>query len=234
MNRFFLSLFAFLLVFQSVNAQQTQRNQTDEQGRKQGYWKKFDQMGYVSYEGNFVDGIPIGEFKYYYPNGKIKAVSMMSENGKLSRTKMYHCNGRLMAEGKFFEQKKDSIWNYYSEYDGILLSTEIYKDRLKSGVWKNFYPDGKTAEIFTYENDQRNGSWMQYYTDGTIKLEGNFVNDKKEGAFKMFHPNGQLQVSGQYKNDLKDGLWTEFDENGEKIKEGQYRLGRLISEFDLY
>ena len=45
MNRFFLSLFTFFLVFQSVNAQQMQRNQTDEQGRKQGYWKKYDQMG---------------------------------------------------------------------------------------------------------------------------------------------------------------------------------------------
>ena len=104
--------------------------------------------GYVSYEGNFVDGIPVGEFKYYYPNGKIKAVSMMSENGKFSRAKMYHRNGRLMAEGKFVEQKKDSIWNYYSEYDGILLSTEIYKDQLKSGVWKNFLPGWKNGRSF--------------------------------------------------------------------------------------
>ncbi|MDR3048040.1 MAG: hypothetical protein LBU51_10635, partial [Bacteroidales bacterium] len=62
---FFLSLFlgfiSFLLFSQTENS-----NVTDAQGRKQGYWKKYqDKM--LLYEGEFKNDVPMGIFKYYYP-----------------------------------------------------------------------------------------------------------------------------------------------------------------------
>lgn len=230
MKKYCLIIFLFLFSYSGIIAQESERNQMDGKGRKQGYWKKYDEMGYVRYEGQFKDDIPIGKFNYFYPNGKVRAVSLMSNDGKVSRTKMFHRNGKLMAEGKYFQQKKDSIWNYYSEYDGVLLSTEIYIETKKQGVWKNFYPDGRVAEEITYENNFKNGSWKRFHTDATVKLEGNYQNDLKEGSFKLFHPNEQLELSGTYENGLQNGLWTQFDDKGKKLKEEIYKKGKLISE----
>lgn len=225
-----LIIFLFLFSISGIIAQGSEHNQTDGHGRKQGFWKKYDEMGYVRYEGQFKDDIPVGAFSYFYPDGNIRAISKMSNDGKVSRTKLFHRNGKLMAEGKYFDQKKDSIWNYYSEYDGVLLSSENYIETQKQGVWKNFYPDGTVAEEITYANNVKSGSWKRFHTDLTTKLEGNYLKDLKEGNFTLFHPNGQLELSGTYEKGLQEGMWIQFDENGKKLKEENYKAGKLISE----
>jgi antitoxin component YwqK of YwqJK toxin-antitoxin module len=230
MKKFLFIILFIQFITLGLLAQQAERNQTDDKGWKQGYWRKYDEMGHVLYEGQFKNNIPLGEFKYYYPNGSVRAILIMFNDGKESHSQLFHRNGKLMAKGKYFQQKKDSIWNYYSEHDGILLSTEIYIKTVKQGVWKNYYPDAKVAEEFTYENNIRHGSWKQFYTDGSLKLEGIYVNDNKEGVFKMFHYNGNVEVSGFYHNDLKDGLWIEYNDTNKKIKEEEYKMGKLILE----
>ena len=222
----------FLLIPIIVNAQydKASSNQTDDLGRKQGKWKTYDEMGHIRYEGQFKDDIPFGNFKYFYPEGKLKAESYIYNQGRESRTKAYHHNGILMAEGKYFDRKKDSIWHYYSQYDGILLSEEIYVNTLRQGVWKTFYPEQKIAEELTHVDDQLQGPWLQYYTDGTIKMKGQYENGVKTGLFILNHPNGKLEAKGMYANSLKEGLWEQFDEEGNITKEEIYRRGKLIEE----
>ena len=53
---------------------------SDENGKKQGKWMK-RKDGVKFYAGQFKDDIPVGEFKYYYPNGKLK----ISTHTKLAR-----------------------------------------------------------------------------------------------------------------------------------------------------
>ena len=67
-----------------------------------------------------------GIFKFYYPEGKVKAVVNQLDSGKISYTKNYHPNGNLMAAGKYVNQKKDSTWLYYSEEEGKLSLEEHY------------------------------------------------------------------------------------------------------------
>ncbi len=232
MKKYILIISLLAFVFSGFIAQESARNQTDDKGKKQGFWKKYDEMGYVRYEGHFKDDIPIGEFKYYYPDGEIRAISIIFDEGHKSNTRLFHRNGKLMAEGMYVDQKKDGVWKYYSEFDGILLSTESYVETLKQGVWQQYYPDKTIAETLIYENDVRQGIWRQFFTDATLKLEGTYLNDQKEGFFKIYHPNGQIEVSGLYHNGLKNGLWTEFDENGKKLNEKVYDMGKLVSEMN--
>ncbi len=212
-----------------VNQSYGQTNQKDALGNKQGYWKSYDEMGHLKYEGNFKDDIPFGEFKYYYPDGKIRAISIIFNEGKQSRTKLYHRNEKLMAEGNYMEQKKDSTWSYFSEYDGVLLSKENYKRGNKEGLWQKFYPNKTVAEESTFKNDVQVGVWIQYFTNGTKKIEGFFVEGKKDGRFTYYHLNGQIETVGMYVNSLKDGNWKYFSEEGKSIKEELYKNGKLES-----
>ena len=48
------------------------QNKTDAQGRKQGPWRKYQPGDKILiYTGQFKDDIPVGEFRYYYPSGKV-------------------------------------------------------------------------------------------------------------------------------------------------------------------
>ncbi|MCK9423932.1 MAG: hypothetical protein M0Q38_15185 [Bacteroidales bacterium] len=107
MFRFFL-LFLITL-FSLVAYSQDTISQLDSQGRKQGFWQKHDSLGNLVYDGYFKDGYPAGTFHYYYPSGKIKTISALSEKGRRAVVISFFQNGQKMASGNYYEEKKDSI-----------------------------------------------------------------------------------------------------------------------------
>ena len=225
---FLLSCFFIIITFgypQELSGQDV--NKVDAQGRKQGNWRSMDEEGILKFEGAFVDNIPVGTFTYYYPDGKVKAISKMQEQGKRSQTKIFHANGRLMGEGNYLEKVKDSSWNYYSDFDGVRVSSEYYiKGKLDSTVI-NYYPKGGVAEEIPYSMGLKDGVWKQYFTDGKLKLKATFVNDKLEGQMLVYYMNGIPEVSGIYKNNLKNGPWIYFTEKGVAYKKDTFLRGLL-------
>ena len=101
----------FLIIF-SASAQ----NRTDANGKKQGKWVKYKNRSKF-YEGQFVDDIPVGEFKYFYSNGHLKIRTVFAESGRLNRTKIFFESYKknIQAEGNYYDKKKDSTWNYYND-----------------------------------------------------------------------------------------------------------------------
>lgn len=229
MKRFlsFAIILLFTLVLPAQEFVNKDINKVDSKGRRQGYWKVYDVNGLLKFEGEFNDGIPMGTFKYYYPDGKIKAVSAMYEQGKRSRTKVFHNNGRMMAEGNYLDKKKDSTWLYYSDYDGVLLSREHYANGLLEGQVLNYYPKGNVAEEINYVSGIKQGEWKRYFTDGKLKLKAKYIDGKLQGLMYIYHQKGFPEVSGMYKDNYKDGMWMYYDEGGEIIKKERYIKGNL-------
>ena len=232
MNKIVLISLAIMMMLQAGGQEflSTHRNEVDAQGRKQGLWKGFDGNGNLKYEGNFKDGKPIGEFRYYYPEGGIQAVTMNYDNGRVVYAKTYFKNSKLMAMGKYVDQMKDSTWHYYSEANGSLAAEEIYINTSKEGIWKTFYPSGAVVEEITYKNDQKNGPWVQYFTDGSVKSKGTYIDDELEGLFTVHYLNGKVEVSGTYKHSMKDGIWMYFTDIEEAERKEVYKNGKLVSE----
>jgi antitoxin component YwqK of YwqJK toxin-antitoxin module len=227
MIRLFLFLFLALLSFENFG--QDTVNQTDAFGKKQGYWRKADSSGGKVYEGHFRNGIPYGEFRYYYPDGKQKAVSVVSDSGRFSRTTSYFKNGWKMAEGNYRNEKKDSLWKFYSEIDGTMVSEEFYKDGKKDGIAKTYYPgDGQVAETVTWKNGIKEGSWREFYSDGKIKINGTYKAGEKDGNFKAFYESGDIMVIGWYVNGHTQGTWNYFTPKGTLQKMETYKDGVLM------
>ncbi len=217
----------FVIFSSSVFGQDTV-NITDLRGHKQGYWRKTDSVGQLIYVGHFKDGFPIGEFRYYYPNGKLKTVSLLSNQGKRAVTNSYFINGMKMASGIYINEKKDSIWHFYSEENGKMVSEELYKNGLIDGYSKLFFPEGGLSEVNVYKQGIRDGLWEQYYQEGKIKLRGAFKAGEKQGALKIFYPSGQTMITGQYNAGHQDGTWFYYNEKGTTEKKETYRNGMLI------
>jgi antitoxin component YwqK of YwqJK toxin-antitoxin module len=203
---------------------------TDSNGLKQGYWKKKDAANRLVYEGEFKDDKPVGTFKYYYPTDTVRAVMKFRNEGKVAYAKLFHPNGKKMAEGKYVNKEvKDSTWIYYDEA-GVLISKENYKSGKKNGACYVYFPDGKVSEEKTYRDDVLNGDFKEYFDSQVLKSKGQYVNGQLEGRISYFYPNGVEVAAGFYKNGSKNVPWIYKTECG-KIREKElYRNGKLAGE----
>ncbi len=202
-------------------------NVTDNKGKRQGFWRKVDTAGKVIYEGRFRDGIPNGEFRYFYPDSKLKTVSKISARGRRAETVSYFPNGKKMAVGNYLDEKKDSIWQFFSETTGTVVSAETYQHGLINGLSQVFYPDGVLSELQHYKNGVKDGLWEQFYLDGKLKLRGAWQAGEKAGAFRTFYNSGQPMIVGQYSFGHQDGTWIYYDEKSAITKKEFYDMGRL-------
>jgi len=208
-------------------------NQLDANGNKQGKWIKSFANGVPRYEGQFKNDKPYGEFKHYYFSGVLKATTKYSPDGIVARTKTFHENSQPMAEGKYINQKKDSVWRYFSDVDGKLISDETYKKGELQGISTIYYPEnGKVAKSIEYKDGLKNGELRKYFPEGGIMTEGTYLNDQLDSDFTLFFPNGKVQLKGQYKNGRQVGNWIYFDENGMEITEDDFKAEGEVIELE--
>jgi antitoxin component YwqK of YwqJK toxin-antitoxin module len=222
-------LLLFLISFSRATFAQPKINYTDAKGLKQGSWVKANAAGEKLYEGQFKDNLPIGIFKYYFPNGVLKATNnYFGKKSEYAAAHLYHTNGKLEAAGTYFEQKKDSTWRFFDEEEN-LISEEIYSKGNKIGNWKQFYPSGKLLRSENWKNNLKDGAWIMYYEDGKIQHEINYKDGKLEGEYKVFNAEGVAIIEGKYKNDNPAGNWF-YNEGGGKVKYiEQYKDGKLLA-----
>ncbi|MCK9203453.1 MAG: toxin-antitoxin system YwqK family antitoxin [Bacteroidales bacterium] len=226
MHRLFLLFLVLVFPFSSFS--QETMNQTDGNGKKQGLWKKCDSLGHLVYEGFFKNNIPVDTFRYYYPSGQIKTISVFSNEGRRATITSFFPNGQHMACGHYLEEKKDSLWRFFSETDGSMVSEEFYVDGKKDGVSKIFYPDGVQAEVSTWKNGIMDGLSEQYYSDGKIKLRLSYMDGEKNDACSTWFMSGKLMITGKYYQGHPDGHWIFYNEQGEIIKTEDYQKGELL------
>jgi antitoxin component YwqK of YwqJK toxin-antitoxin module len=208
-------------------------NQTDASGKKQGFWRKLNSKGEKLYEGHFRSDIPYGEFRYYYPDGKLKATSVISDSGRFTKTISWYPNGKKMAEGNYRSEKKDSVWRFYSEIDGSLTSEEFYKEGKREGMSKNYYPGLVVSEIVNWKNGIKEGPWKEFYTDGHIKIIGQHKAGEKDGIFKAFYDSGEIMSIGFYDTGHAQGTWSYFNAKGSLQKMETYKDGILVKTQDM-
>jgi len=216
------------LIFSKGFYAQDTINHVDPQGRKQGFWRKKDKDGFRVYEGQFRDDTPYGKFTYFYQNGKIRTISVISEEGRVAHTTSWFPNGKLMAKGGYINQQRDSLWQFFREFDGSLVSEEFYVDGKKHGSEKIFYPAKGVSEIIPWKEGVKDGKWEQFYDDGAPKLIGFFKNGEKEGTLKTFFLTGKLLVSGYYLNGHQDSTWIYYDDKGKVTLKEYYEDGILL------
>jgi len=200
-------------------------NQVDNNGLKQGFWKAKYNNGNVKYTGYFKNDKPVGEFKRYFENSKLKALMYFSDIGENTKAKLFYENGKLAAQGTYWESQKDSIWKYYSYYNGCLTYEESYIKGGKNGISRKYYNNGTISEETDWQDDLRNGVWKQYFENGNLKLETSHHQNKREGDFKLYYPTEKIEINGAYLDDKMHGTWSYYDEQGNLKFEIEYING---------
>ena len=224
-KQLFLLLFV-ILPFTFISAQET-INQTDINGHKQGLWRGKYPNGSIRYEGSFTNDQPVGEWKRFHENGKIKALLHNFPNTDKASAELFDSNGVRYAKGNFKGTAKDSTWNYYNSLQ--LVGQENYSEGEKNGRSLTFFENGSPATESNWVNSQLNGVSRSFYSSGKKKTEILFQQGKRQGLNLIYYESGQIQITGQYNNDQPEGIWKFMDENGKVKYELNYKAGILLN-----
>jgi antitoxin component YwqK of YwqJK toxin-antitoxin module len=223
----FLQILLFSLTV-GMYGQQQLINQLDQSGKKTGVWETYYESGKVKSHGTFKNGHPVGELKKFYPGGILQAAMNFDESGRTSYVKLFYEAGHLASEGKYIDQLKDSVWNYYSAYDKRKAVSETFQQGKKEGDSYKYYMGGKPSEYLEYKNDLKNGKWEQYFETGQKRLTGHFLAGMLDGSYVCYNPDSSLSITGSYKAGAMDGTWTYYNETGDREFAVEYVNGLML------
>ncbi|MCF6365706.1 MAG: hypothetical protein L3J35_05830 [Bacteroidales bacterium] len=188
-------------------------NQTDENGLKQGKWKKVYSNGVTAYEVFFKDNKPTGELKRYHENGTLSSLLDYDDEGKFAHANFYNEKGKKISEGTYKGKQKVGKWIYFKE--DTKIKEEEYKDGKLHGFQITYFDNGQIYDKKKFVNGIQIGVWEKYHKNGKPSLKAFLVNGLMDGPVLRYYPSGLIEVKGQYKNDLKEGKWTFYSEDGE-------------------
>ncbi|MBL57207.1 MAG: hypothetical protein CMP61_08470 [Flavobacteriales bacterium] len=223
--KIFMSIL-FSSFFIGLVAQNNQEiNQSNSKGEKHGRWVKKHANGNIKYEGQFENGVPVGEFKRYNEKGKLISTLLYTDSGSKAAAHLYDM-GKTMATGMYLNQKKDGLWKFYDKNEMLLLEEE-YKEGVKDGVSKEYHSNGSLHVEQIYKNGTLTGVFKEYYVNGQLKIKKTFIDGNPDGIFMFFHDNGVPKVMGRYNRGIKNGTWKYKTRMNKVVKTEEYEGGNM-------
>ncbi|MCC6599830.1 MAG: hypothetical protein IT223_04055 [Crocinitomicaceae bacterium] len=118
--------------------------------------------------------------------------------------------------------RRQGYWIIYGETSGdrnyspkAKVEEGNFRDDIKEGLWKKYWPSGKLRSEMTYENGRPSGAYRLFYENGQQEEQGIWVNNKNTGEFKRYYTNGNMQQWFLFlENGKRNGLQKYFHENG--------------------
>ncbi len=207
-------------------------NRSDSKGLKQGEWKEFYPSGRIKTEKTYVDDLLHGYYKEYDIRGRL-VFTMLYENGSIVKSRV--------------EDEPDiEIVNKYDQ-DGSRIYSGPYRNNVPVGIHREFGKDGKVTNAFMYNDNgllqsegiideagRFNGKWKDYYSIGKIQAEGQFSDNRRTGSWKFYDKTGKVEQIGSFNNGRPDGLWKWFYDNGSLLREEEYFQGQRDGLFTEY
>jgi antitoxin component YwqK of YwqJK toxin-antitoxin module len=235
--------YILILLFMPLISLAQDLNKVDSQGRKQGEWiKKREGSKIPHYKGQFKDGKPYGVFVYYYESGKVKSKLTYVGNNGVCYAKHYHNpeNPKApqypMATGKYINQKKDSIWDFYDQF-GYPLSKEEYKNDNLHGEYILYFTTvenespriaNRILEKSYYKNGLNHGLKTRYYPSGKTQSKGNWIDGNPDGLHTHYSVYGTKQKEVRYKAAVKHGWAKFYDDQGVEVGKNFYWYGEEL------
>lgn len=210
--------------------------------RNDGFQRFFYPDGKVSSEGFIRNGKPDGYWKSFYQNGILKSEGTRKNFELDSIWRFYNEAGRLVLEINYRLGRKHGYRSSYLDKETI---REFYRNDVKEGFTKYYYPDGKIKLEIPFSGGLEQGFGKEYGSDGTVvtltEYKKGFIVDRmrinrkdaggrRQGKWFTFYENGNIQTEGVYKDDLKNGYFKEYAENGDLIRILKYVEGSVQAE----
>jgi antitoxin component YwqK of YwqJK toxin-antitoxin module len=134
--------------------------------------------GTLQSKGSFVDKNRIGNWVYYFKDGKIMSEEVYKQGKLEGKLVNYYPNGKATEITFYKDGLKDGLSQKYSS-DGILIEEITFKKGKPNGLAKYFELNGNLKEAGSYKDGKRVGEW-EYYLDGEVTNDKEVKNNRKE------------------------------------------------------
>ncbi len=134
---------------------------------------------------------------------------------------------KKVEEGNFVDGKKTGLWvQYYC--NGKVKNELTFSNNQPNGYAKFYYTNGKISEEGLWQNNVWIGGYKYYYENGQIAYEFNYnAHGKREGPQKYYHENGKVKIEGNWLDGQETGLLKEYYDDGSPKSEKTFNNGRL-------
>lgn len=104
-----------------------------------GTWK--GGIDSLKLEFDVVNGKKEGNFRAYYPNGKLLMSGLMKNNHNVGEWKYYYDNGAIESSGYFEDDKPEGRWLWYYS-DSTLKQSGYFHLGIRDSIWKSYDTSG--------------------------------------------------------------------------------------------
>lgn len=243
-----LTLLTFAIAFCCAQ----DKNVTDQNGKKQGFWEETvrSQTNY----GYYKDGQKDGMWTYLnnrgtlskienYRNGKLDGMRMEFEptyGGSVTLLEQYNqgvLNGRatnysynrIIGETDYEMGKLNGLKRVFYKTGGepILQEESYYTDDVLDGTSTWYSNKGVLLARYNFKNGEYDGEQITYYDYNKTATKELYKNGIQVGEYVEYYESGNVKLEGIYENGLREGNWTEYDDSGKVIKVSKYKKGVL-------
>jgi len=188
---------------------------------KHGMYRLINSDEEVITEGNYVNNLKDGEWKFHYPNAPhiMKAEGSYASGVKTGEWKLYFLDGQKLREKINYIKGEDmiAVERYYdneNKKNGGLLQRHD-TTYAEVGHWQYFYSNGKTEKEGTYSVSETTfrslkvQTWQCWYDNGNLKYEESYNNDGKLDGKKTYYNEQKGIEKYEY---YKDGQLTKSED----------------------
>lgn len=118
----------------------------------------------------------------------------------------------------------------YSE--GKLVSEISYRNGIRHGLTKTYYPSGTIKQLITYCDGLKCDTARWFYEDGKLFRNTPYVNDAIHGTQVQYYRNGRVKASMGYEMGIRKNDLQEFYENGKPVTTRRELLIRTRDEYE--
>lgn len=173
MNKLFKTMLYALLVLSFCSCHQAEEKvkyypngQIEEictyrNGKMDGKLVVYYETGVLYGEGRMSKNRFVGEWRTYYPDGRIMTIEKYNRRGKLKTFDSWDQKGNhVIVDGT------GTLVTYYP--NGSIKQMATYKDCHFDGSNEGWYPNGQKEHEFFYKEGKPTGIWHFWNEDGTL------------------------------------------------------------------
>ena len=175
---------------------------------KSGIFKFLTADNTILSEGVFKKGVPVGVWKHYNYNGKIKQQINLDTGDAIQ----YNVNGEVTQENIAYQDSVVTV--VYIDKQKNLTKLRQVKMPNDTGYVYLFYDYFQNGRVKSIEGN----SYVQRAT-GSVSGKG------KAGMYREYYDNGTLRLKGEHALNRRTGLWIWYEENGSVTAQFDYKDG---------
>ena len=224
-------------------------------GLKDGIWKRYNVLGKVTSEENWVGGIRSGLQKYYHENGNLQMIYSCDSDKISGKIIRYSRNGHISVIGYYNAAGSTGEWTTYYSNDSIETRFYYQNDKL-AGRRMSYSPEGKLTMEETFNSDgepigikyfDQEGKLTDdlnfpydsvkltlHFPDGKLKANYSVCDRKNNGVQEYYFPNGKLKSQQTFIYGNVQGASYEWDYHGNPVTARNYCMNELDGKWNEY